>query len=91
MQHVLAPKPGGVNAALDAAPHADVVFVCHTGLDHIVGLRDLWRAIPERKTLHLRWWFFAADEVPSDRAARIDWLFDVWEEMDAWIAAQQDD
>jgi hypothetical protein len=28
---VLAPRPGGFLAALDAAPDADVVLVAHTG------------------------------------------------------------
>ena len=36
MTHVLAPRPGGVLAALDAAPDADVLMVAHTGLDHLV-------------------------------------------------------
>jgi 1-acyl-sn-glycerol-3-phosphate acyltransferase len=31
MIHVLAPRPGGLLAALDAAPEADVVLVAHTG------------------------------------------------------------
>ncbi|WP_344002773.1 lysophospholipid acyltransferase family protein, partial [Nocardioides lentus] len=35
MEHVLAPRPGGLLAALDAAPLADVVWVAHTGLDHM--------------------------------------------------------
>lgn len=38
MPNVLPPRPGGVLAALDAAPHADVVFVAHTGLDHLLTL-----------------------------------------------------
>ena len=36
MTHVLAPRPGGFLAALDAAPDADVVLVAHTGLDHML-------------------------------------------------------
>ena len=35
MENVLAPRPGGLLAALDAAPDADVVLVAHTGLDHL--------------------------------------------------------
>ncbi|MGH3316905.1 MAG: 1-acyl-sn-glycerol-3-phosphate acyltransferase, partial [Nocardioidaceae bacterium] len=34
LQHLLAPKPGGVLAALEAAPaEADILMVAHTGLD----------------------------------------------------------
>ena len=32
MTNVLAPRPGGVLAALDAAPEADVLLVAHTGM-----------------------------------------------------------
>ena len=45
MTHVLAPRPGGLLAALDAAPEADVLLVAHTGLDHLVTVaRRLARA-----------------------------------------------
>ncbi|MBA2640613.1 MAG: lysophospholipid acyltransferase family protein [Nocardioidaceae bacterium] len=87
MQHVLPPRPGGVAAALDAAPHADVVFVAHTGLEHIVAFRDVWRAIPQDQTLSMQWWFWRADQVPTGRDERIAWLFDRWGEIDAWIAS----
>ena len=43
MTHVLAPRPGGVLAALEAAPDADVLMVAHTGLDHLVTVSDVWR------------------------------------------------
>jgi len=89
MAHVLPPRPGGVLAAMDAAPHADLVLVAHTGLEHITGARSAWRVLHEHKTLHLRWWFHAADEVPRQRDERIAWLFARWAEIDAWIADQE--
>ncbi len=46
MRHVLPPRPGGVAAALEAAPHADVVFVAHTGLEHLSTVADLWDGLP---------------------------------------------
>jgi 1-acyl-sn-glycerol-3-phosphate acyltransferase len=85
MTHVLAPKPGGLLAALDAAPEADVVLVAHTGLDHLVTVTDLWRELPMDKILVMRWWQVARDEIPADRDARIDWLFGWWEQIDAWV------
>ncbi len=90
MRHVLPPRPGGVVAALAAAPHADVVLVAHTGLEHITDAREAWRVLPDHKTLHLRWWFHAADEVPRGREERIGWLFEKWAEIDAWIEAQEE-
>ncbi|MGH3506481.1 MAG: lysophospholipid acyltransferase family protein [Nocardioidaceae bacterium] len=86
MKHVLPPKPGGVSAAMDAAPHADVVFVAHTGLEHILSARDAWREIPVDKTLYLRWWFYRADEVPGEHEDRLAWLYARWEDIDSWIA-----
>ncbi|MCA0145364.1 lysophospholipid acyltransferase family protein [Blastococcus sp. LR1] len=86
MRHVLPPRPAGVSAALGAAPHADVVFVAHTGLEHLSTVRDLWRGLPMDKTLHLRWWFVPADEVPRDRDEQTEWLYRWWETIDTWIA-----
>jgi 1-acyl-sn-glycerol-3-phosphate acyltransferase len=85
MRNVLPPHPAGVTAALRAAPHADVVFVAHTGLEHLSTVRDLWRGLPTDKTLHLRWWFIPAAEVPRDETEQTDWLYHWWETIDDWI------
>jgi hypothetical protein len=76
-----------VRAALSAAPHADVVLVAHTGLDHLLTLGDVWRELPEDKVLSLRWTFVPAAEVPREPQAQLDWLYAWWADMDAWIAA----
>jgi 1-acyl-sn-glycerol-3-phosphate acyltransferase len=89
MRHVLPPRPGGVVAALAAAPHADVVFVAHTGLEHLSTAVDLWDGLPMDSTVRLRWWFVPAAEVPRDPTVQEDWLYDRWAELDAWIAAEQ--
>ena len=86
MTHVLAPKPGGLLAALDAAPEADVVLVAHTGLDHLVTVRDLWRELPMDKVLVMRWWQVSRADIPADREQRIEWLFAWWERIDTWVA-----
>jgi 1-acyl-sn-glycerol-3-phosphate acyltransferase len=86
MIHVLAPRPGGFLAALDAAPEADVVLVAHTGLDHLVTVADIWRELPMDKRIVMRWWQVPRAEIPAGRDERIDWLFAWWERIDAWIA-----
>jgi len=86
MIHVLAPRPGGFLAALDAAPDADVVLVAHTGLDHMITVADVWRELPMDKRIIMRWWQVPRAEIPADREERIDWLFGWWERIDAWIA-----
>jgi 1-acyl-sn-glycerol-3-phosphate acyltransferase len=86
MENVLAPRPGGVLAALDAAPDADVVLVAHTGLDHLVTVTDLWRELPMDKRLVMRWWRVSREEIPHGKEERIDWLFGWWERIDEWVA-----
>jgi 1-acyl-sn-glycerol-3-phosphate acyltransferase len=85
MRHVLAPRPGGVIAALDAAPDADVLLVAHTGLDHLLTVRDLWRALPMDKQIIMRWWRVPRSEIPEGREERIEWLFDWWARIDGWV------
>jgi 1-acyl-sn-glycerol-3-phosphate acyltransferase len=86
MQNVLAPRPGGLLAALEAAPDADVVLVAHTGLDHLLTIADVWRELPMDKQILMRWWRVPRAEVPTGREERIDWLYSWWEQIDAWIA-----
>jgi 1-acyl-sn-glycerol-3-phosphate acyltransferase len=85
IKHLLPPRPGGVVAALGAAPHADVVFVAHTGLEHLSTVRDLWRGLPMDADVLMRWDFHAAADVPRGRDAQAQWLFERWAEMDAWV------
>jgi 1-acyl-sn-glycerol-3-phosphate acyltransferase len=85
MTNVLAPRPGGFIAALDAAPDADVVLVAHTGLDHMLTVGDVWRELPMDKQLVMRWWTVPRAEIPADRDERIDWLFGWWKRIDGWI------
>ena len=85
MQNVLAPRPGGFLAALEAAPEADVVLVAHTGLDHLLTVADLWRELPMDKQIIMRWWRVPREEIPKGREARIDWLFSQWEAIDRWV------
>ncbi len=86
MENVLAPRPGGLLAALDAAPDADVLLGAHTGLDHLVTLRDLWRELPMDKQIIMRWWRVPREDIPAGREERIDWLYSWWEQIDAWVA-----
>ena len=88
LRHLLPPRPGGVAAALAAAPHADVVLVAHTGLEHLSTAADLWDGLPMDSTVRMRWWFVPASEVP--RGPEVErWLYERWAELDDWIAAGQ--
>ncbi|MGH8929949.1 MAG: 1-acyl-sn-glycerol-3-phosphate acyltransferase [Egibacteraceae bacterium] len=89
MRHLVAPRPGGVLAALDAAPEADVVFVAHTGLEQLDSVLDLWRGLPMDREVRARFWVVPAGDVPAGHDERIEWLFDWWARMDAWIDRRQ--
>ncbi|MBO4210500.1 1-acyl-sn-glycerol-3-phosphate acyltransferase [Micromonospora echinofusca] len=90
MRHVLAPQPGGMLAALDAAPDAGVIFVAHTGLDRMLTVADVWRELPMDKRIVMRFWSVPPEEIPSGRQERIEWLYDWWARIDEWIAANRD-
>jgi 1-acyl-sn-glycerol-3-phosphate acyltransferase len=85
MRNVLAPRPGGLLAALDAAPDAGVIFVGHTGLDRMMTVGDVWRELPMDKLLTMRFWSVPPEEVPIGRDERIEWLYDWWARIDEWI------
>jgi 1-acyl-sn-glycerol-3-phosphate acyltransferase len=84
MENVLPPHLAGTLAAIEAAPAADVVFVAHTGVDDLLSVGDIWRAIPMRQPMRARWWRVPYEEIPAEGRER--WLYDWWETIDAWIA-----
>ena len=87
MSNVLPPRPGGALAVLEAAPDAEVVFVAHTGTEHVQGLADVWRAVPFGEPLRVRTWVVPPSARPpaTDREATIEWLFRWWGVVDGWI------
>jgi 1-acyl-sn-glycerol-3-phosphate acyltransferase len=89
LRHVMAPKPGGVLAALTNAHDADVVFVAHTGIEHMTTVLDVWRELPMDREIEMRWWLVPAAEVPEGEEARIDWLYQWWARIDDWISERQ--
>jgi 1-acyl-sn-glycerol-3-phosphate acyltransferase len=87
MPNLLPPRTGGAFAAIESCPDADVIFVAHTGLDRLVGFRDVWHSLLTDVTVHARWWRVPAAGVPraADHDTQVSWLYDWWERIDAWI------
>ncbi len=85
MPYVLPPRYGGVGAAIQAAPEADVVFVAHTVLEDVGSFDDLWSRIPLKEPIGSRFWRIPAREVPGDPEELKRWLFGWWREIDRWI------
>ncbi|MDI6097859.1 1-acyl-sn-glycerol-3-phosphate acyltransferase [Actinoplanes sp. NEAU-A12] len=89
LRNLLPPKPGGLLAAIEAAPDAGVIFVAHTGLDRMMSVADVWRELPMDKRLVMRFWSVPPEGVPTGEQERIEWLYDWWARIDAWIDEHQ--
>jgi hypothetical protein len=66
-----------------------VVFVAHTGVEHLVTVLDVWRELPMDTVIEMRWWLVPVAEVPDGREERIDWLFAWWQRIDDWVAERR--
>lgn len=85
LQNLLPPHPAGPLHLLDRAPRADVVFCAHTGLEGANHLRDLVAGSLIGSTVRVHYWRVKAHEIPPDATARLQWLRQWWERLDAWI------
>jgi hypothetical protein len=72
-----------------AAPDADVAIVAHTGLEHLVSAKAMWRYLPMDTEIKVHWWRVPAAEAPRDPQAIGDWLFGWWSMVDDWIEANR--
>jgi 1-acyl-sn-glycerol-3-phosphate acyltransferase len=86
MENVLPARPAGVFACLKARPDVAVVVFAHTGLDKITTALGVWRAIPFRRPMTVRWW--PTVPAPSDEQERLNWLSTEWAIVDEWIDTQ---
>ncbi len=91
LRHVLPPKPRGVVATLTERPDADVMIVAHAGFGMLTGPRAIYETIPFRRPFLVHTRTYAAAQVPRDPAAIEAWLEQRWAEVDAWVAAQDED
>jgi 1-acyl-sn-glycerol-3-phosphate acyltransferase len=89
MRHVLPPRPAGVLAVLANAGDADVVWVGHTGTDHLLSVADLWAALPMDTEILMHWWHESSSLVPPEPEAQIAWLYEWWKRIDDWIAVNR--
>jgi 1-acyl-sn-glycerol-3-phosphate acyltransferase len=85
LHHVLPPRTGGPLALLEASPGVDVVFCAHAGFEGAATFGSLWHGALVGRLVRLRFWRVPAAQIPAGREARIDWLFDQWKRIDAWL------
>lgn len=86
LRHVLPPRPGGTLALLEhALPQgADVVIFAHKGLERLVRLHDVLSGKATGTEVRLRLWRIPGSEVPEERQERLRWIFERWQEVDAF-------
>lgn len=89
LARVLPPRPGGALGLLEAAPAADVVFCAHTGFEGAASLAEIWKGALVDQTIRVQFCRIPRDEIPAGRDARIAWVFEEWQRVDAWIESQQ--
>jgi 1-acyl-sn-glycerol-3-phosphate acyltransferase len=85
LRNVLPPRLGGTVELLESARDCDVVIFGHVGLDGFEYVSDIWSGGLVGTTVRMKFWRFAAAEVPSDRDELITWLYDRWQLLDDWI------
>ncbi len=85
LRHLLPPRFGGVGALLDGAPDADVLVIAHHGFDGLRLVSDIWRG--GLVGLLVRVWVTRVPRsaVPAASAARADWLYGLWQDVDDWL------
>jgi 1-acyl-sn-glycerol-3-phosphate acyltransferase len=90
LRHVLPPHRGGPFAVIDHDEvGADILFIAHTGLEGANHLRDFLGGSLLDTTLRVRFFRVPVSEVPTDERARLSWLYDQWERIDAFIEAHR--
>ncbi len=86
-EHVLPPRPGGVLSLLDH--DIDVVFVAHTGLESMRGIKEIWNLAPVGRTVRLNFRRVPAAAIPAEQPKRVRWLFEEWARVDDTIVEMQ--
>lgn len=85
LRHLLPPRLGGVGALLDGAPDADVVVVAHHGFDGLPLISDVLRGGLVGLVVRVRVTRVPRSKVPEAGAARTNWLYDLWQDVDDWL------
>jgi 1-acyl-sn-glycerol-3-phosphate acyltransferase len=84
------PRPGGVLTVLKNAPDTDVLIIAHSGLEGLAGPKDLWKAAPFRLPVLIKVWRIPAAEIPATDDDRINWIYSVWADVNAWVVEHSD-
>jgi 1-acyl-sn-glycerol-3-phosphate acyltransferase len=88
LQNVLPPRLGGPLAILELNENADAVFCAHVGLESAVTASDLLSGKLVGQTIRAHCWRVPFADIPRDREAQTDWLYERWAQVDEWVGRQ---
>lgn len=88
LNHVLPPRLGGPLSILELNEHADAVFCAHTGLEVANTARDLLSGKLVGRTIRTHCWRVPFADIPRNREAQTDWLYEHWTKVDEWVGNQ---
>jgi len=88
LDHVLPPRSNGTLALLQGAPTADVVICANTGLEAFGTIKDIVNGLGSDRPIVIETWRIARADIPDDPERFNLWLFEQYEIIDAWVAAQ---
>jgi len=86
---VLPPRPGGTLGLLEAAPEADVIVCAHTGFEGAASFAQVWKGALLHQAIRVQFRRIPRDEVATAPEARIAWILEQWQRVDAWVASHQ--
>lgn len=88
LAHVLPPRLGGPLTLLETSG-ADVLFLAHVGLESTARLADLLSGALVGARVRVALWRVPRADVPTEPGERVEWLYDQWARLDAWVAARR--
>lgn len=87
-RRVLPPRPAGTLALLESTA-ADIVVLAHRGLEGFARVKDLWTGGLVGSTIDIKFWRVPRVDVPEDKESRMEWLFNLWAEVDQWVVTPE--
>jgi 1-acyl-sn-glycerol-3-phosphate acyltransferase len=85
LERLLPPRLGGPLALIDGAPDSDVLFIAHEGFEGAAKVKDVVRGSIVGRTIRVKAWKVQASDVPADRHEQVEWLYQNWAKIDAWL------
>lgn len=89
LRHVLPPRANGTFALLTGAPNADLVVCTNTGLEPFGSIKEILAMPQPRDPIVVETWRIARSQIPTDPDGFTLWFFDLYEQIDSWVAAEQ--